>query len=541
MSVPLSYSKGPAAPLLEITIAEALTDAATRYADREALVVCHQQIRLTWADLDREATRVARGLAGLGLAPGDRVGVWATNCVEWVLLQYGTARAGLVLVNVNPAYRSHELSFVLRQSRIRALFLHAADRRTDYRKILRDCTPPGHVVWLGDPSWERMLAGGSAIPAFPSGPHDVVNIQYTSGTTGSPKGVLLTNRNLLNNGLMIAQRLGADERDRICVPVPMYHCFGCVIGSMTSLTTGAAMILPGATFSALATIEAVHREKPTVLYGVPTMFIAELDHPAFDQFSFDSLRSGIMAGAPCPRDVMNRVREKMHCAGVTIAYGQTESSPVVTMSGTADPVDLRVATIGSAMGNTEVKIVNGAGETVPLGEAGEICARGYLVMKGYDEDPEATAKTIDPEGWLHTGDLGVMRDDGYITFTGRAKDMIIRGGENIYPREVEDFLRTHPGVADVYVIGIPDHRLGEIVVAWVKPRVGVELTEGGIRDFCRDQIAYFKIPQHVRFVDSFPLTVTGKVRKVEMRRIEMEGPDELRASIIESSASRAGC
>lgn len=532
MSVPLSYARGPAAPLLEIPISQALTKAAQRYPDREALIVCdqhhgqqhpgHQQVRLTWAELDREATRVARGLAGLGLLPGDRVGVWATNCVEWVLLQYATARTGIVLVNVNPAYRSHELSFVLRQSHIRALFLHEADHRTNYRNILGECTPPEHVVLLGDSSWDEMLAGGCDTPAFQAGPHDVVNIQYTSGTTGSPKGVLLTNRNLLNNGLMIAQRLGATEQDRICVPVPMYHCFGCVIGSMTSLTTGAAMILPAATFSALATLEAIHTERATILYGVPTMFIAELDHPEFHRFQFSSLRSGIMAGAPCPMDLMNRVREKMNCAGMTIAYGQTESSPVVTMSGTADPVDLRVATIGSAMGNTEVRIVSSAGETLPVGQAGEICTRGYLVMKGYDEDPAATAKTIDPDGWLHTGDLGVMREDGYVIFTGRAKDMIIRGGENIYPREVEDFIRTHPAVADVYVIGIPDRRLGEIVVAWVKLRAGESLAEDEIRDFCKDQIAYFKVPQHVRFVDSFPMTVTGKVRKVEMRRLEME-------------------
>jgi fatty-acyl-CoA synthase len=522
MPFPESYSQGPAAPLLEVSISHALSTIAQRFPDRDALVVCHQNVRLSWAELDREATRVARGLAGLGLLPGDRAGIWATNCVEWVLLQYGAARAGLVLVNVNPAYRSYELSFVLRRSRIKALFLRAADARTNYRAILEECGAPVCTVWLGEASWEQMLANGCDLPPHQAQPNDVANIQYTSGTTGSPKGVLLTHRNLVNNGLMLARGFRATEQDRICVPVPMYHCFGCVIGTMVSLTTGAAMILPAATFDPRATLAAIQAERATALYGVPTMFIAELEHPDFDQFDCSSLRTGIMAGAPCPAAVMTRVMENMHCAGITIAYGQTESSPAITMSGVDDPMELRVSTIGKALPNTEVKIVGPGGATLPVGEPGELLTRGYLVMKGYDEEPEATAATIDSEGWLRTGDLAAMRDDGYLVFTGRSKDLIIRGGENIYPREVEDFLRLHPKIADVSVVGLPDARLGETVLAWIKLRAGETANEEEIRAFCKDRIVYFKIPQHVRFVEAFPMTVTGKVRKIDIRRQEMK-------------------
>lgn len=522
MPLPLSYVQGPVTPLLEICISEALTRTAERFSGRDAVIVCHQNVRLTWAELDREVSRVARGLTGLGLRPGDRVGIWATNCIEWVLLQYATARAGIVLVNVNPAYRSHELSFVLLKSRIKALFLRASDARTDFRAILDECPPPERTIWLGESSWTEMVSNGCDFPPHVAQAHDVVNIQYTSGTTGSPKGVLLTHRNLINNGLMLGYGLNATEQDRICVPVPMYHCFGCVIGTMVSLTTGAAMIIPSATFDPRAALAAIHTERATVLYGVPTMFMAELDHPDFSQFDLSSLRTGIMAGAPCPTDLMNRVCGTMGCPGITIVYGQTEASPAVTMSGASDPIDLRVSTIGAAMPNTEVKIVSPDGKTVPVGEVGELCTRGYMVMKGYDDDPDATSAAVDTEGWLHTGDLAAMRSDGYLTFAGRAKDMIIRGGENIYPREVEDFLRMHPKIADVYVVGLPDVRLGEIVLAWVKLRAGASATEEEICGFCTDRIAYFKVPRHVRFVDTFPMTVTGKVRKVEIRRREME-------------------
>jgi fatty-acyl-CoA synthase len=433
----------------------------------------------------------------------------------------------VVLVNVNPAYRSHELRYVLRKSRIRALFLHDHDARANYREILEesrhgDPLPLEHVVWLGSPSWEDFLAGGRDVPPDRGVPSDVANIQYTSGTTGSPKGVLLTHRNVVNNGLAISRALRATAEDRICAPVPLYHCFGSVIGCMVSVVSGAALILPSPQFDVRATLAAVERERATALYGVPTMYIAELEHPDFDQFDLASLRTGVMAGAPCPIEIMRQVAERMHCREMTIAYGQTESSPVITMSLADDPLERRVATIGTALINTEVQIVNPeTGERLPVGEQGELCTRGYLVMKGYDDDPDATARAIDSEGWLHTGDLAAMHPDGYFSFRGRAKDTIIRGGENIYPREVEDFLHTHPKIADVHVIGIPDARLGETVLAWVQLKNGQQTTAEEIQAFCRGKIAYFKIPQHIRFVDTFPMTVTRKVQKFMMREQEI--------------------
>jgi fatty-acyl-CoA synthase len=442
-------------------------------------------------------------------------------------MQYGAARAGVVLVNVNPAYRSHELRFVLQKSGIRALFLRERDARANYSEILEESRkgeslPLKHVVWLGDSSWDEMIAGGRDVPPRSAGTHDVANIQYTSGTTGSPKGVMLSHHNLLNNGLAISLALRATEQDRICAPVPLYHCFGSVIGSMVAVVTGAALILPSAQFDVTATLEAVHRERATALYGVPTMFIAELVHPDFEQYDLTSLRTGVMAGAPCPIEVMRTVAERMHCREMTIAYGQTESSPVITMSGVDDPMELRVTTVGAALANTEVQIVDPeTGARLPVGEQGELCTRGYLVMKGYDEDPEATAACIDPDGWLHTGDLAAMRPDGYFSFRGRAKDTIIRGGENIYPREVEEFLHTHPKIADVYVIGIPDARLGETVVAWVQLKPGETAAAEEIQAFCKGKIAYFKIPQYVRFVDGFPMTVTKKIQKFLMREQEI--------------------
>jgi fatty-acyl-CoA synthase len=518
--------RGPDAPLLHKTISRALSDVAARFPNSEALIVSHQGVRLTWSQLDSEATRVARGLAGLAMNRGDRAGIWASNCVEWVLMLYGSARAGVVLVNVNPAYRSHELRYVLRKSRIRALMLHERDARVSYREILRETRdgqelPLEHVVWLGDASWQDMLAGGRDF-ADPATPADVGNIQYTSGTTGSPKGVLLTHHNLLNNGMAIARALHATEKDRICAPVPLYHCFGSVIGCMVSLVSGAALILPSPQFDARATLAAVERERATALYGVPTMFIAELNHPEFGQFDLTSLRTGVMAGSPCPIEVMRQVAERMHCREMTIAYGQTESSPVITMSQVNDPMDIRVTTIGTALTNTEVQIVSPeTGERLPVGSPGELCTRGYLVMQGYDDDPASTALAIDGEGWLHTGDLAAMREDGYFSFRGRAKDVIIRGGENIYPKEVEDFLHTHPKVADVHVIGIPDARLGETVCAWVQLKHDVACTEEEIQSFCKGRIAYFKVPQYVRFVETFPMTVTKKVQKFLMREQEI--------------------
>jgi fatty-acyl-CoA synthase len=527
--IALSYSRGAAVPLIEKNISQVCAATAAQFPDRDAIVCCHQNLRLTWAEMDREVTRVARGLAGLGLKPGDRVGIWASNCLEWVLLQYGTARAGVVLVNVNPAYRSTELSYVLRKSNIRALFLRSRDARADYAAILAESRngngaelPLQHVVWLGEPSWDEMLAHGADFVPDSVGPDDVANIQYTSGTTGSPKGVLLTHRGLLNDAMAIGLRLEANETDRICAPVPLYHCFGSVIASLVCLVNGAALILPAGGFDARATLEAVHKERATALYGVPTMYIAEMEHPDFDKFDLTSLKKGIMSGTACPTELMRKVSERMHMPRMSVPYGQTEASPVITMSSVADSNEIQFTTIGIPLANAEVKIIDpSTGATVPVGETGELCARGFLLMKGYDNDPEATAAAVDPEGWLHTGDLAAMRPDGYFNFKGRAKDTIIRGGENIYPREIEDFLHTHPKIADVHVIGIPDAKLGETVVAWVQIAAGETLTFEDIKEFCKGKVAYFKVPQYVRFVDDFPQTITKKVQKFVMREQEI--------------------
>ena len=518
---------GPVVPLLEKTTTEILEETARRFPGRDALIVRHDGVRLTWSALATEVERTARGLAGLGLRPGDRAGVWASNCVEWVLLHLACARAGIVLVNVNPAYRSHELRFVLAKSRIRAIFLRERDARTDYRAILEESRADAaleleHAIYIGGPSWQDMLARGVDVPAHTSVPEDVANIQYTSGTTGLPKGVMLTHRNLVNNGYAMSLCLRMTCDDRICAPVPLYHCFGSVIGTMVSLVSGAALILPAPQFDTRATLEAVHAERATAIYGVPTMFIAELEHPDFASFDLTSLSKGVMAGSPCPIEVMRRVVDQMHCREMTIIYGQTESSPAITMSRVDDPLELRVSTVGCALPNTEVKIVcPQTGETLPLGETGELCTRGYLVMKGYDDDPEATAAAVDGDGWLHTGDLALMHENGYFSFRGRAKDTIIRGGENIYPREVEEFLHTHPQVADVYVVGLPDAHLGETVLAWIQLKPGETASVEEIRHFCRGKIAYFKIPQYIRFVDSFPMTVTRKVQKYLIREQEI--------------------
>jgi fatty-acyl-CoA synthase len=524
----LSYAKGAEAPLIEKTLSQVFAETVARYPDHLALVVRHQNVRLTWRELAHEVDRTARGLAGLGLTAGDRVGVWASNCAEWILLQIATSRIGAVLVNLNPAYRSHELSFVLKRSRMRALFLRARDARADYRAILGESRQGAdlsleHVIWLGESSWDRMLARGGYLTPDCGLAEDVTNIQYTSGTTGSPKGVLLTHHNLVNDALAISLCLEATADDRICAPVPLYHCFGSVIASMVSVVTGAALILPAPQFDALATLEAVEAERATALYGVPTMFIAEMEHPEFSRFDLTSLRTGVMAGSPCPIEVMKKVVELMHCRELTIAYGQTESSPVITMSRAHDSLEMRVTTVGCAVANTEVKIVSTqTGETLPVGEQGELCTRGFLVMQGYDDEPDATDAAIDADGWLHTGDLAVMHADGYFSFCGRAKDTIIRGGENIYPREVEDFLHMHPKIADVYIVGLPDARLGETVLAWVQLKNGETATEEEIREFCKGRIAYFKVPQYVRFVDSFPMTVSRKVQKFLIREQEIK-------------------
>jgi fatty-acyl-CoA synthase len=520
----LSYSKGPDAPLIEATIAETFRKTVDRLPDNPALISRHQGARFTFAELSAEVHRTARGLTGLGLSSQDRVGVWSTNCVEWVVLHLACARIGAVLVNVNPGYRAYELAFVLRKSGMKALFLWERDSRSDYKAILKEAVAAGnhtleHVIYFGTDSWDGMRANGAELEGCEVSAEDVTNIQYTSGTTGSPKGVLLTHRNLVNNADVIASGMKISERDRITVPVPLYHCFGSVAGTLIMVLRGATMILPAGTFDPLATMQAIHDERATTLYGVPTMFIAELGHAEFGRFDFSSLRTGVMAGAPCPIEVMKRVVSEMNCPEMTIMYGQTESSPVITMSSAEDSLERRVSTVGGACPNTEVKIVSPAGETVPVGEQGELCTRGYLVMKGYDQEPEATKRAVDDDGWLHTGDLATMRPDGYFRVTGRAKDLIIRGGENIYPREVEEFLYTHPKVADVQVIGLPDAMLGETVAAWV--RVKEPCTEDEIREHCRGKIAHFKIPQFIRFVDVFPMTVTGKIQKFKMREVEI--------------------
>jgi len=523
----LSYSRGPDSPLLEITIGEQLRQTAERVGAHLAVVSCAQARKLTWAELNDFAERVARGLWSLGIRKGDRVGLWSTNCIEWVLIHMGCARAGAILVNVNPAYRSHELQFTLRKSRMKALFLWHRDARADYAELLLQATHEQkfdlqQIIYFDSPQWLALLETFGEIPSDIQ-PNDVANIQYTSGTTGLPKGVMLTHRNQVNNGGFLAQGMRLTESDRICVAVPLYHCFGCVIGTMSALASGAAVVLPNWTFDARATLTAVQSEKCTSLYGVPAMFIAELGLSDFSNYDLTSLRTGMMAGAPCPVEIMKRVVGEMHCPQLTIGYGQTESAPVVTMSDVDDPLDLRVSTIGKALPCTEMKIADQtSGETLPLGQQGEVCARGYMVMKGYDDEPEATKRAIDSEGWLHTGDLGQMQPDGYIHLTGRAKDMIIRGGENVYPCEVEEFLYTHPKIAEVQIVGLPHERLGEIVLAWIRLHPGATASDGEIREFCRGKIAHFKIPEHIRFVDSFPTTVTGKIQKFKIRETEIQ-------------------
>src|SRR5215469_917062 len=522
----LSYSRGPDYPLLQSTIGEELRRTAGRVAASLAVLSCHQSRCLTWGQLDEMADRVAYGLWSLGVRKADRVGLWSSNCVEWVMLQMGCARAGAILVNINPAYRSHELRFTLRKSRMKAIFLWHEDARTDYAAILQEATEGQslelqHVVYLDSPRWEELLHAPGEIPADLQ-PQDVTNIQYTSGTTGLPKGVMLTHHNQVNNGLLLAHGMRYTEKDRICIAVPLYHCFGCVIGNMAALTSGATMVLPNWTFDARATLNAVQAEKCTSLYGVPAMFIAELGLPDFSSFDLTSLRTGMMAGAPCPIEIMKQVVREMHCEQLTIGYGQTESAPVVTMSELDDTLELRVCTIGKALPCTEMKIVSPVdGTTLPFNQQGEVCARGYMVMKGYDDEAEATAHAIDEEGWLHTGDIGLMRQDGYIHLTGRAKDMIIRGGENIYPREIEEFLYTHPKVAEVQVVGLPHERLGEVVLAWIRLHPAETASETEIREFCQGKIAHFKIPEHIRFVDAFPTTVTGKIQKFKIREQEI--------------------
>jgi fatty-acyl-CoA synthase len=523
-----SYVRGPHVELIEKTVDQVFQETVARDPDHEALVSRHQNLRLTYGRLSDKVAETAAGLWGLGIRPGDRVGMWASSCAEWVYLQVATARIGAVLVNVNPAYRADDLRYILERSRMKAIFLNEKDDRADYRAILEQARSGvnlvlEHAVFVESDSWDSMAAGGTEPPPTDYDPNDVVNIQYTSGTTGKPKGVLLTHRNLVNNAYLTGRAMNWSAADRLCLAVPMYHCFGCVLGSMACLVFGATLVMPSPVFKPLAVIEAIDQEGCTTIYGVPTMFIAEMEHAEFPNHSMSSLRTGIMAGAPCPIELMKRVVSDMGCGEMTIVYGQTEASPAVTQSLATDSLEVRVSTVGSVLPETEVKIINReTGETVAVGTQGELCTRGYLVMKGYDQDPDATARAIDSEGWLHSGDLATMREDGNFRITGRLKEMIIRGGENIYPREIEEFLHEHPKVADVHVVGLPDERLGERVLAWMRLHPGETATKDEICDYCRGRIAHFKIPELIRFVDEFPMTVTGKVQKFVMREKEIE-------------------
>ena len=524
-----SYAAGPnEPPLLDETIGVNLRRTAERHADRDAVVACHQDVRLTYGELDAAVDMLARALMALGLERGDRLGIWAPNRVEWVLTQFATARIGVVLVNINPAYRTSELRYALAQSGCRVLIAATRFKSSDYVAMVDEVGPEldglERVIWLDREDWDELLSRADAIPedalkqrAESLKPADPINIQYTSGTTGLPKGATLSHRNILNNGYFVGEGCGYSEEDRVCIPVPFYHCFGMVMGNLGAVTHGACMVVPQASFEPEATLAAVADERCTSLYGVPTMFIAELEHPSFAGFDLSSLRTGIMAGSPCPVEVMKRVIDDMHMSEVTICYGMTETSPVSTQTAPGDPIEKRVSSVGRVHPHVEVQVVDEDGTVVERGRPGELCTRGYSVMAGYWDDPERTAEAIDGDGWMHTGDLATMDTDGYLNIVGRSKDMVIRGGENVYPREVEEFLYGHPAVADVQVIGVPDARYGEELMAWVVLREGADLTADELRDHCRGQIAHFKVPRYIKFTDEFPMTVTGKVQKFRLR------------------------
>jgi len=542
-----SYVNGASAtPLIGETVGALLDRIVAAWPERPALVVRQQNVRWSYREFHAEVERVAAGLLALGLDPGDRIGIWAPNRAEWVVAQFAAPKAGLILVNINPAYRSHELAYSLNKVGCRALILPRAFKTSRYLDILQGLAPelpassPGglraaalpdlrHVILLDDAAapgtlrWADITADANAKARLAAieaelSFDDPVNIQFTSGTTGAPKGATLTHHNIVNNGFFIGEAMHLTEQDRLCIPVPFYHCFGMVLGNLACVTHGACMVIPGEGFDALATLETVAEERCTGLHGVPTMFIAELEHPRFREFDLSSLRTGIMAGSPCPIEVMRRVVRDMHMAEVTIAYGMTETSPVSFQTVADDPLERRVSTVGRIHPHVEVKIVDESGRVVPRGSTGELLTRGYSVMRGYWNDEANTRMALDDARWMHTGDLAVIDDEGYCTIVGRLKDMIIRGGENIYPREIEEFLYGHPDIQDVQVFGVPDEKFGEQVCAWVRLRDGATATEAAIQDYCRRHLAYFKVPHYVRFVDSFPMTVTGKVQKYLMRQ-----------------------
>jgi len=519
-------------PLLGDTIGASLERTVARHPGAEALVSCHQGLRYTYAQLDAAVDEVALGLLAMGLAAGDRVGIWSPNYAEWALLQFATAKIGVILVNINPAYRAHELKYVLNQSGCRVLVAAPSFKGSDYRTMVAEVRPTvpalEHCIFLLTPDWSELLARGKAVPIERLRERsaglqfdDPINIQYTSGTTGFPKGATLSHHNILNNGYFLGQGFRYTPADRVCIPVPLYHCFGMVIGNLAAITHGACMVYPEAAFDPAATLRALQAERCTSLLGVPTMFIAMLAHADFAATELSSLRTGMMAGSPCPVEVMKQVTTRMHMPEVGIGYGMTETSPVSTQTAVDDSLERRCGTVGRVMPHLEIKIVDPvSGRVVPRGTPGEFCTRGYSVMLGYWNEPDKTAEAIDRAGWMHTGDLAVMDDAGYSNIVGRIKDVIIRGGENVYPREIEEFLYTHPAIADVQVIGVPDLKYGEAVMAWVRLAEGADakaVDEAAIRAFCEGKIAHYKIPRYVKVTDSFPMTVTGKIRKVEMR------------------------
>jgi fatty-acyl-CoA synthase len=545
-----SYQQGSSdLPLIEQTIGSFFDTMVQRFPEREALVSCHQGLRYTYRQLQTESQRLASALLTLGLQRGDRVGIWSHNNAEWVLTQLATAKAGIVLVNINPAYRVSELEYALNKVGCKALIAMPEFKASNYLDMIRTLAPEldncepgalksarlptlGSVIHLGQQQVPGMLRFADLIargnPDDPQLPAieatlqatDPINIQFTSGTTGFPKGATLTHRNILNNGFYVGEAMRLSEHDRLCIPVPLYHCFGMVLGNLACLTHGAAIVYPNEAFEPLSVLQAVQDERCTGLHGVPTMFIAELDHPRFAEFDLSTLRTGIMAGSPCPIEVMKRVLRDMHMAEVTIAYGMTETSPVSCQSDADTPLEKRVSTVGRVQPHLEVKIVDAtSGATVDIGETGELCTRGYSVMHGYWGDEERTREAIDADGWMHTGDLATMDAEGYVNIVGRIKDMVIRGGENVYPREIEEFLYRHPAIQDVQVVGVPDIKYGEELCAWIILRPGAQLDEAAVREFCRGQIAHYKVPRYIRFVDAFPMTVTGKIQKFKMREM----------------------
>jgi fatty-acyl-CoA synthase len=530
----LSYASGTSdKPLLGETIDANLRSAVRRFADHEALVDVPAGRRYTYRQLDAEVDELARALLARGIARGDRVGIWAPNCAEWFLVQYATARIGAILVNINPAYRTHELEYVLRQAGIGTLISASAFRTSDYRAMVAEVRAGldglHEVVFIGDESWSALLADAAGATSEQVAERsaqlsfdDPINIQYTSGTTGFPKGATLSHHNILNNGYFVGEGMAYTDADRICVPVPFYHCFGMVMGNLASTSHGACVVIPAPSFDPVATLRAVQDERCTSLYGVPTMFIAELSLPDFATYDLSSLRTGCMAGSPCPVEVMKRVIAEMHMDEVTICYGMTETSPVSTQTRKDDSLDRRTSTVGRVHPHVEVMVVDPETELpVPCGTPGELCTRGYSVMIGYWDEPEKTAEVL-RRGWMHTGDLATMDDEGYVNIVGRIKDMVIRGGENVYPREIEEFLYSHPDIVDAQVIGVPDEKYGEELMAWVRLREGATLDADALREFCSGKLAHYKIPRYVHVVEEFPMTVTGKVRKVEMRERAIE-------------------